>query len=87
MIWAVILGVPILRVAFLDLRRGLLSINELVALGVLASAASGDFRTAGMVAFFMLLGEIIETRTAAGARASIESLVKITPRRRFRPAI
>jgi Zn2+/Cd2+-exporting ATPase len=79
MIGAVILGVPILRVAFLDLRRGLLSINELVALGVLASAASGDFRTAGMVAFFMLLGEIIETRTAAGARASIESLVKITP--------
>lgn len=79
MIGAVILGVPILRVAFQDLRRGLLSINELVALGVLASAASGDFRTAGMVAFFMLLGEIIETRTAAGARASIESLVKITP--------
>ena len=79
MIGSIILGVPILRVAFQDLRRGLLSINELVALGVLASAASGDFRTAGMVAFFMLLGEIIETRTAAGARASIESLVKITP--------
>jgi Zn2+/Cd2+-exporting ATPase len=32
-----------------------------------------------MVAFFMLLGEIIETRTAAGARASIESLIKLTP--------
>ncbi|MCW5557896.1 MAG: cation-translocating P-type ATPase [Verrucomicrobiae bacterium] len=79
MIGAGILGFPILKVAFLDLKRGLLSINELVALGVLASAASGDFRTAGIVAFFMLLGEIIETRTAAGARASIESLVKITP--------
>ena len=76
---AMILGYPILRVAFLDLRRGILSINELVALGVLASAATGDFRTAGIVAFFMLMGEIIETRTAAGARASIESLVKITP--------
>ncbi|MBX3732338.1 MAG: cation-translocating P-type ATPase [Verrucomicrobiae bacterium] len=79
MIGAILLGYPILKVAFLDLKRGLLSINELVALGVLASAASGDFRTAGIVAFFMLLGEIIETRTAAGARASIESLVKITP--------
>src|SRR5439155_16281593 len=30
-------------------------------------------------AFFMLLGELIETRTAAGARASIESLIKLTP--------
>ncbi|MBN9690114.1 MAG: cadmium-translocating P-type ATPase [Verrucomicrobia bacterium] len=79
LIGAIILGYPILKVAFFDLRRGILSINELVALGVLASAATGDFRTAGIVAFFMLLGEIIETRTAAGARASIESLVKITP--------
>src|SRR3989442_6056568 len=29
----------------------------------------------------MLLGELIETRTAAGARASIESLIKLTPTR------
>ncbi len=79
LIGALILGFPIMKVAFLDLKRGILSINELVALGVLASAATGDFRTAGIVAFFMLMGEIIETRTAAGARASIESLIKITP--------
>jgi Cd2+/Zn2+-exporting ATPase len=79
MIGAVILGYPIILVAVRDLRKGLLSINELVALGVLASAATGDFKTAGIVAFFMLLGEIIETRTAAGARASIESLIKLTP--------
>ncbi len=76
---AVVLGWPILVVAFKDLRLGRLSINELVALGVLASAATGDFKTAGIVAFFMLLGEIIETRTAAGARASIQSLIKLTP--------
>ncbi|MCX6903583.1 MAG: cation-translocating P-type ATPase, partial [Verrucomicrobia bacterium] len=30
-------------------------------------------------AFFMLMGQIIETRTAEGARASIESLIKLTP--------
>ncbi|MEI8291069.1 MAG: cation-translocating P-type ATPase, partial [Verrucomicrobiota bacterium] len=35
--------------------------------------------TAGIVAFFMLTGEIIETRTAQGARDSIESLIKLTP--------
>lgn len=79
LVGAIILGWPILVVAFKDLKLGRLSINELVALGVLASAATGDFKTAGIVAFFMLLGEIIETRTAAGARASIQSLVKLTP--------
>ncbi|HTI68750.1 MAG TPA: cation-translocating P-type ATPase [Candidatus Limnocylindria bacterium] len=79
LIGVLILGTPILLVAFKDLRMGRLSINELVALGVLAAAATGDFRTAGIVAFFMLLGEIIETRTAAGARASIQSLIKLTP--------
>ena len=52
---------------------------ELVALAVIASFASGNYREAGMVAFFMLIGEIIETRTADGARKSIESLVKLTP--------
>ncbi len=79
LVGAVVLGWPILVVAFKDLRLGRLSINELVALGVLASAATGDFKTAGIVAFFMLLGELIETRTAAGARASIQSLIKLTP--------
>ncbi len=79
MIGAVILGIPIILVAIKDLKRGHLSINELVAIAVLAAFASGDYKTAGVVAFFMLLGEIIETRTAEGARASIESLIKLTP--------
>ena len=79
MIGAIILGYPILRTAFKDLRNGVLSINELVAIAVLASFASGDYKTAGVVAFFMLVGEIIETSTAARARDSIESLIKLTP--------
>ena len=79
MLGAVILGYPIMRTAFKDLKRGVLSINELVAIAVLASFASGDYKTAGVVAFFMLVGEIIETSTAARARDSIESLIKLTP--------
>src|SRR5208283_5085764 len=78
-IGAIILGYPIVWTAVKDLRQGVLSINELVAIAVLAAFASTDYKTAGVVAFFMLLGEIIETRTAEGARASIESLIKLTP--------
>ncbi len=76
---ALVLGIPILITAFKDLRRGVLSTNELVALAVTASFASGHYQEAGVVAFFMLIGEIIETRTAEGARMSIESLIKLTP--------
>ena len=86
-IGALILIYPIVVTAVRDLRVGRLSINELVAIAVLAAFASGNYKTAGIVAFFMLTGEIIETRTAEGARLSIESLIKLTPTkaRRIRP--
>jgi len=81
---AIILGYPIVVTAVKDLRKGRLTINELVAIAVLAAFASaafgvGDYKTAGIIAFFMLIGELIETRTAEGARNSIESLIKLTP--------
>ncbi len=79
MIGAILLGFPIVMTAVKDLRMGRLSTTELVGLAVLASFASGHYQEAGVVAFFMLMGEIIETRTAEGARASIESLIKLTP--------
>ena len=61
MIGAIILIYPIVVTAVKDLRVGRLSINELVAIAVLAAFASGNYKTAGVVAFFMLTGEIIET--------------------------
>jgi Zn2+/Cd2+-exporting ATPase len=84
MLGAIILGRPIVWTAIKDLRRGLLTTNELVALAVLAAFGSADFtvggyQQAGVIAFFMLMGQMIETRTAEGARASIESLIKLTP--------
>src|SRR3989441_2199273 len=88
---AIILGFPIVTTAIRDIRRGILSINELVAIAVLAAFAAGAFKsgespvggyqTTGIIAFFMLLGELIETSTAVRARASIESLIKLTPTR------
>ena len=79
MIGAIILGYPIVWLAIKDVRKGVLSTNELVGIAVLASFGSGHYQEAGVVSFFMLLGEIIETNTADGARASIESLIKLTP--------
>ncbi len=79
MVGALLLAFPIFRTALKDLKRGIISINELVAIAILASFASGDYRTAGVVAFFMLVGEFLESGTAERARAAIESLIKLTP--------
>lgn len=76
---AVVLGFPILWVAAKDVQKGALNTNALVALAVIALFASAHYQEAGIVSFFMLLGQIIETRTAAGALASIHSLIKLTP--------
>ena len=79
MIGALLLGIPILRVALKDLRSGSLNTNVLVALAVMALFASGQYREAGIVSFFMLLGQIIEMRTAEGALDAIHSLIRLTP--------
>lgn len=76
---AAILGLPIVWVAFKDLRGGAVNTNVLVALAVMALFASQHYQEAGIVSFFMLLGQIIETRTAEGALASIHLLIKLTP--------
>jgi hypothetical protein len=59
---SLLLGFPLLASSWASLRRGEVGINELVSLAFLAAFATGDYRTAGLVAFFMLLGEVLESR-------------------------
>jgi len=79
MLGAALLGLPIVIHAFEGVLRGHMHMDELVALAVIAAFAIGKYVEAGTVAFIMLLAELLETRTALGARASIESLIKLTP--------
>ncbi len=76
---AILLGTPIVLHAINSLIKRRMHMDELVALAIIAAFATQNYVTAGIVAFFMLLSELIETRTALGARASIESLIKLTP--------
>jgi len=79
MIGAILLAAPVIWNAMSCLIQGHNHMDELVALAILASFAIKEYRIAGTVAFFMLVAELVETRTALGARASIESLIRITP--------
>ena len=83
---ALLLGIPIIVHAVRHIRHGEMNMDELVALAVIAALTASDFRTAGAVAFFLLLANLVETRTALGARASIESLIRITPTKAHRLA-
>jgi Cd2+/Zn2+-exporting ATPase len=76
---AILLGTPIVLNAIKSLIQREAHMDELVALAIIAAFATGKYLEAGVVAGFMLLSELIETRTALGARASIESLIKLTP--------
>jgi len=78
---AVLLGAPIIWHAIKSIIHKEAHMDELVALAILAAIATRQYVAAGVVAFFMLLSELIESRTALGARASIESLVKLTPQK------
>ena len=79
MVGAILLGAPVVWHAMRCMMHGHMHMDELAALAIVAAFATGQYVEAGVVAFIMLLGELMETRTALGARASIESLIKLTP--------
>ncbi len=78
-IGAILLAAPLWYHAARCLASGHMHMDELVALAILAAMAISDYQTAGVVAFFLLVSNLIETRTALGARAAIQGLIRLTP--------
>ena len=76
---ALLLAIPVIIHSIKCVLRNEMHMDELVALAIVAAFATGDYVAASVVAFFLLLSELVETRTALGARAAIESLIKLTP--------
>lgn len=79
MLGAILLGAPIVLHAVKSLLRQESHMDELAALAIIAAFATQEYVAAGLIGFFMLLSQLVETRTALGARASIESLIRLTP--------
>lgn len=76
---AILLGLPVVIHSIKSVVKGHMHMDELVALAIIAAFATGDYIAASVVAFFLLLSELVETKTALGARTAIESLIKLTP--------
>lgn len=81
---AILLGGPLVFEALKDAFRGVTQMNALAALAVAAAFVDGQFQIAGWIAFFMTLSTLIESRTALGARRTIERLLRLTPTRALR---
>jgi len=79
LIGVILLGLPMIVNAFKGFYTGKLKLTELASIAVLACIALGYYVTAGVVAFILTLGHLLEHRTTLGAREAIESLLKLTP--------
>jgi Cd2+/Zn2+-exporting ATPase len=81
-----LLGGPLVVAAARDLLRGRAGLDALVALAVIGALSTGKYLESAAIAFFMIVSSLIEKRTAAGAEASIESLVRLAPTKASRLA-
>ena len=83
---AAVVGVPTLisglrGVVTGDTRR---ATDQLVAIAVLAAAASGDFVTATLIPLFLEVGRLFEERSSLGARAAIDGIRALGARQAVR---
>ena len=76
----ILCGVPIILEAIIGLVTAFdIKADVLVSLALVASICIGEHFAAGVIAFLMLLGALLEVLTVAKARAGIEKLVHLTP--------
>jgi len=77
----IITGIPILKSTLQALKSRSITAEVAMATGMAASIGIGQFLSAAVIGFFMLIAEYIDQFTTDKARAAIESLIKISPRR------
>lgn len=79
LVGALLLSFPVVSRALKSVMRGRRDLGELASLAIFACFAIGEYAEAGVVAFLLMLAELLEDRTAAGARAAVEQLIHLTP--------
>lgn len=72
-------GLPIVWGAIQGLMERRVNVDELVSVAIVASLIQGEFLTAAVVSFVMVLGSLIEQATSESARKAIQSLIDIAP--------
>lgn len=72
-------GAPIIWGAVQGILERKVNVDELVSLAIVAALLEGEFLTAAVVSFVMVLGALIEQATSDSARRAIQSLITLSP--------
>ena len=72
-------GIPIFRVFFFSLRTRTITVDTPFTIAIVASLVIGEFLTAGVLVFWMLMGKIFDEFTTQRSGRAIEELVGLTP--------
>lgn len=80
LVGVILLGGPIVIGAVHGVLRGHTNVDELVALALIASTATGHVLEADIVATLMVMGSLFEQRASLRARRAIEQLLRLTPK-------
>ena len=73
-------GVPIFIAAIKALLARQITADVLMAVGITAATALGEFAAAAMIVFFMTVAHFLESFTTGKSREAIRALVRITPK-------
>lgn len=76
----VIGGYPLLKTAIIDLRERSVTAEVFMAVGVIAAAAIGEFRSAAIISFFMLIAGFLDSFTLEKSRSAIRELINMAPK-------
>lgn len=74
-----VIGFPVFRNVFRAALDGRILSHTLMTVGAIAALAVGEWATAAVVAFFMRVGDYVESFTAERARRSVRSLAEMAP--------
>jgi heavy metal translocating P-type ATPase len=74
-------GYPIFREAFQDIRSRRMTMELSMTIALVAALAIGEFFTASLIVFFVLIAEVLEGLTVGRGRKAIQELVDLLPRR------
>jgi len=74
---AFIVGVPVIKEAFENLRAGKFGMNELVLIAMAASCAQYQYLEAAVVGIIMCFHEVIEHWTPSGSTTSLQEALKL----------
>ena len=79
---AALFGVlPIFRRAYLDLKAKSITAEVAMTIGMIAALSIGEFLSAAVIAFFMLIAEFLDKITIRKGRSAIRGLIEISPKK------